>query len=1672
LLAQAEATLAARIVSATGVAGKPSHIAVGSTAASDTERARTLIATFEAELAKQPFPERAGRLHYECARLWEYPLGNRSRALEHYRAALEHLQSHGGSLRGARRLLVSAGDVDQALPLFDREASGAADASYRALVLEQKGRFLEKIPGKQSEALAALEVATHAEGRRGGALDAYMRALRVAERWEDLEPLLEQKAASVPADPQHRAALTAQRAALVEVRRADAARSTELYQAAIELDPHAPGAVPALKALDPREQRFRHWVTVLEHEVSNTTDPVQRARALEQIARVSLHRLGDLERAQGALERATRELPQNTALLDELTRLYELGKNSEGLVGVLTRRAELVETPAERVVLFHRLGELHERELHALDAAVHWYSRALAAAPAYAPSATALTQIFAEQKNWEGTIQVWLNEAEAVRQPQRRAALYARIAELYERELGNPEAAIEHHARALGLVRGYAASFKALVRLYNLRGRHSELIELLERAVEETRDVDIKLAHLFEIGLLHEDALKQPAHAVTAYERILELAPEHRGAILALERAAERARDYPRLVRALELEARTVRDTARAAELLHRAAEVTEQLLTDTDRALSLYRRVLEIDAANAPTIASLCRVYRKLGKWEDLLAMHRRELGTLEAGEAAALLCQMAELAKTELGRPSEAVALYREALRAEPAHELARRALERALFDAGDFEAMASLLEEEVKLRKTPFERARLTERLGSLLEHRLSRPKDALAAYERALAELPEHPAAIEGRIRLLAGSDEHARVAEELERLAQASAEPQAAVSMLFRAALLRRDRLNDPASALRCLEAALSLEPRHLGSLLALESLLERSCQFAQMADVLRVQVGVLTDPTAKRGALHRLARILDEELESDPKELEAVLLAALELDANDLEALLGLEKLALKTSNRHLLAQVDSRLSRLLTEPSLRAAHFTRLAEHLESLVDARSLDAYRAALEADPNDLAAAHGVTRAAQRSQDPELLEEAAELERRVLGNAEAGATALVRAARLHVERHRPERAEAALTRALELDPDHVSAADEIETLLRLRAELDTLIQQLSHAAQRARTPERRAALWRSVAAIYANLKHDLPAGLVALERVTKEQPEHAPAFVDRAALHVQLNDYEAATRDLEAALRGTPDPELAREVRLQLAAILDEHLEQGARALEFVEQVLEADPKHAAALARVLDIHRRAGRLEQAIAVAEKVVDQATTSAARGQALVTQARLERERGELAAAARIYERAVELVGLEGQAASELRDLHQQQKHQGQPPALRGYVAALERFATREASPRATPVVLEAARVLAVDLHQNAEALALVDRGLAWSPDSADLHAERGQRLVLAGELTAAADSLRRVLELDVTRASAFRALSAVLRQMNRQADAIVALAPVAALGEATDLERSELLALPIRAALAPAGALTPEEQSTFDGLDLHDPTRLVLGTVQEVLPKLLPPDLSRFGLAARDRLASRSGHPLRALSDRVAGIFGVSEHQLFLHERPTGAIELELTDPVSLVIPAYVQGLPEPQQVFLLARAFANLARRLVAVDRLPAAEVELLVVSALRSVVNGVPSRLDEAATQEPSRRIGRQLSRRARRTLEELAQSYPANVDFAAFVQRAKCGAARAAVLVADDLVGSVTLHRRLEGDLSGLSPELARSGMLVAEDLLRFWVSEPAFRMRRRLGLI
>jgi hypothetical protein len=131
--------------------------------------------------------------------------------------------------------------------------------------------------------------------------------------------------------------------------------------------------------------------------------------------------------------------------------------------------------------------------------------------------------------------------------------------------------------------------------------------------------------------------------------------------------------------------------------------------------------------------------------------------------------------------------------------------------------------------------------------------------------------------------------------------------------------------------------------------------------------------------------------------------------------------------------------------------------------------------------------------------------------------------------------------------------------------------------------------------------------------------------------------------------------------------------------------------------------------------------------------------------------------------------------------------------------------------------------------------------------------------------------------------------------------------------------------------------------------------------------------------------------------------------------------------------------------------------------------------MLLAAATRTVEPRFGSGLtDEEFLSNLSKRISKAISRRGRRTLEELAGPYARGPrrNFPEWVSRVRLTSARAAVLMSDDLPGSIELLRRLEGDLAGLQGAALALGMTQIHDLLRFWVSDTAFALRRRIGMI
>lgn len=1634
-----------------------------------TRVAEEIIADCEAELRRRPEERRAARLHYEMARLYEAPIGDLRRAAMHYQESLKRQPEHLPSLRGARRVLLARRSYQAALTLLEDEARLTPDPAGKAALLHARGRLLEDVLGRKEEARAAYASALELDRTSQVVLRSLIARATEDRRFDDAEHLLEQAANAAVDDPRHRAALIAERAHVVETRLGDRERATELFETALRLDPQASGALGALKRLHHAQGRWSDLIRVLRLEAELTDDPSVRAAALARVAQLQVDQLGNRSEAVVALEEGIAAVGDDPLLLTELARLYELDARWDALADTLQALTQQVREPRERLTLMHRIGALYEQRLNNSAAALHWYEAALALDPAHIPTLQALAPLYEAEERWSELIGLHRGEAEHARARRRRAAAHVRMAEIHEEKLGDLEEAIEHYGKALAIQPGYPAAFQGLARLLAQTQRYRDLVALREQALELATTTPEAIAHLLAIGAVHEHLLGDPAQAAHAYRRVLELDGSHLQAIQALQRACERAGLDEELVRVLELEAGLTEDEDRVLGLLHRAGEVRLTHLGDRDGALALFRRVLDLRDDYVPALRSLGSLLQELGRWEDLLSVRRRELELMESEpESLALLDAMAELCRERIGREDEAVELHRRALAIDPTHGPALRALTRHLAARQDWAGLVEVLRAQLGAVEDPAARAQVSFTIGLLYEERLQDDELARKAYEQALAEQPGHRPSLDALARLLARKGSWGELAEELGREAGVTGDRHLTVDALVRQGALYAGELNEPRKAIACFEAVLTKAPGHVGALLALETLQTRVGAWDQLVEVYAKQAATFADTSARIAALQAQAWLVESRSLGGPLDVARIWEAVLELDPTHPEALRGLERVALASGDLEQLARVDRRWIEQTDDPALRASHWTRLGESLETLGREGSLEAFRQALRDDPESIAAARGLARAAERRDDPALLAEAMRHLAEIAQDPAEKAALLVRSAQVRVERLGDDGgAVADLERALDEDPNSQDAAAGLTRLLGQPEHRHRLIDRLSRAATVA-APERATALWLDVAKLQAESGGDLHHAIGTLRRVLKASPNHVPALRQLATYLVRESEWEEAAETLARVVQLAPDEATLQAAHLDLSELWSARLGDNARALISLQAVLQMDPDNAQALTRLAALHERERRLDLAAGAARRLVQASEQPGARAAALLRLARLERSRGDDEAAAGALLEAVALEGPGSESAIECKALCDD------PARWSLYLQALETHLQGLPDREAGPTYVEMGRVLFDLLERPQEALDLLRAGAERTGDPA-LRRELAARLRLAGHTDEAITVLQALVGEDATRAEVWRDLARAHADANRPVEARLASDPLLILGTASEADLKLREASPPRPGAARPGSLG----AVLDQLGTPRPEQAAAGELlrclESALPKLYPPDLESYGLSTRDKLTTRAGHPLRALADELAAILDVPNYELFVHRTRVRGMGTELGNPVMIIVPAAVAELPRAQQVFLLARPLVHLARGFSAVDKLTPRELEVLLSSAARHVdpKHGVGLTSEEVLDAQ-AKRLHKALSRKQRRALEEAAARYleAGRVDFDRWARAARRTATRVAALLADDLAAAVDVLRRTERELSALSgASLITESELVA-DLVRFWTSEAAMHLRRHAGLI
>jgi len=1618
-------------------------------------------------------PPLAAQLHFEAARLSEFPLAELEAAKEHLKKALALRPTHVQCLVSARRLHLLTGELSANLPLLEAQLRQTESPGGRVTLLREKAELLTRL-GKSTEAISAREQLTTLQPDRAAPLAELALALRRAGKAHDAATHLRRSAEALSHAPQLAAILLGLAARIVESVDKDAAAATELAKSAFALAPDTTGVAAQLARLLGAQGRWLEQSEVLAHLAEHAPSAAARAAAHSRRARLLGDRLARWLDAVDALQQAHLAQPRDLSLLEELALALERLGRWEQLVQVLIQGYELVPAGTARLGLALRIGQLYHEALQDGRNAAQWCAQELEHHPLSLGAFRALTALYKQQERWEELGAVLQGRAVAVQEPRLRAELFCQLAELQEHRLNQPSRAIDSHARALAAEPGYAPSFMALARLLSQAGRTLDLIALYEQAVDRASHAETKLAYLYKLGRLYEDALKDPVAATAIYRRIEGHTSTRIDALHAVQRTAEAGRQWKELVEALDRESSLTKDAPRRLGLLHRAAQITLQHLEDSAGAIQRWRKLLELDSDWLPALDSLAEQLAANGHWEDWLAVARKR-ATLETDAAAkaAQLHEMAQVVEQRLGRRAEAIELYREALATVGDYRLALSGLERLLALEERWAELVDLLRAPVPGVTDPSWLARRHTRAAELLEHRLNRPGEALNAVDAALAAMPTALPARSTRLELLQQLGNSAVLDAALE--AELSAEPalMPQVELHLRRGELARDELAQSTLAQQHFSAALQSSPGHLPALLNLEAGYHPGRDDEALCSTLGQLAAALGEPDFVIDAHLRRANCF-ERLGRHTEGL-SVLPAVVALRPLHIEALRGLETLALRQGDRDLLAQLDERLARAEEDPKLVALHLSRLGELREASGIPGALEAYLAAIEKDPESLAAIEGLGRLALAAGDALRLEQFAELELRTLRDLPRAEQTLVRAAQLHHAQRDFDGAARLLERALDVNPDGEDCARALVQLLRAMRQVDHLVTALSKAASLCRQTVRSAALWSQVATLQAEERHDLPAAIATLGRVTSLLPKEPLPWLELGLAYARDGQTKAAADKLERCLELRPTSGDGVRAHVELARLYEGALSQPDRALSHLEAALTLAPAHPVVLGALFDLHRSRGDLPRALEVGTQWVQTLGQHPDSGRVHLELARLHRQFSQDSQSIDQYCSAVQLLGQGHGASRELVEYLEARLTAGHGNDFARYASALSRYidALPARSQAYVPAVLELARALDAKLAQPRRGVEVLQAAHTQVGDDLSLLAELARLEERSGDPQSALQSYRKLLLSDTTQPGPYRGIVTCLQALHRPAEAVTAAAALVVLGQAGDYDAVQVsnrvpLALRVSSSLVDDPLLhafaMPQPQHPVSGL---------FTAISEALDRLEEPRLERFGLTAKDRLTSRTGHPLRAVADRVAAALSVEDFQLYL--APTATLPaVELAPEPALILPNGLETLPEAVQAFALARLMLPLRRRWQAVDAFDDATLQAWFAAALRLVDDnwGAHGPSGEAIG-VASRRLSKALPWGRKGRVEEAARACleAKAVSVGDWGTQVRLASARVALVLADDLVGALTWLRSSEGDLSGLPPNLAARGTWMLHDLLRTWVSEAAFATRRNLGI-
>jgi len=639
-------------------------------------------------------------------------------------------------------------------------------------------------------------------------------------------------------------------------------------------------------------------------------DITVKGELLGELANVYDQHLANTEQAISAYTRLLEVDPGNIDVGRKaavaLDRLYDEEQRWPDLIAIVRKQAEWAESADERKQLLSRIAEINEDKLDKRDEAIAAWNEVANEDPEDTRSLDMLERLYAGGGQHRELVDILRRRVETAEPPEDKKHYLRRIASLQEEQLESVNDAIIAHLEVLDHVADDRQTLIELSRLYLAETRHPDLLDVLERRLNLSEEEQERVELTSEIAALLHKHLQREAEALERYSEVLSVNHRHVAALRGVEallddedlrlRAAEILQpiyevesEHTKLAALLLRVADSVDDAQRQLECLRTVVMLREQYLEDKEGAFDICSRAVRV-AVSEPemvdVVNDLQRFAGELGKQDQLIDIFKDVAPDVLDGELQRrLYLDIADLARALRQDNELAREYYQRVLDSAPDDQRALAALEDIYRTSDEHDKLYEILVRKADLAGDNLEvRAEALSESARLCSEHLSRPEDAVAAWEQVLELVPNSRDATGALEKLYKSSERWHDLVELLERRLGYAFSVEEAVDLRFRLGELHEHQLQDPDAAVDNYSAALGGDPNHQGATAALERSLDDPASRGNAAQVLEpiyvaqqdwpklvriyeIKLDASEDPTERLQLTRYISRLYEEQLE-------------------------------------------------------------------------------------------------------------------------------------------------------------------------------------------------------------------------------------------------------------------------------------------------------------------------------------------------------------------------------------------------------------------------------------------------------------------------------------------------------------------------------------------------------------------------------------------------------------------------------------------------------------------------------------------------------------------------------------------------------------------------------------------------------------------------------------